>query len=164
MTAVVRRRAYLMEDWASDLQRIRNLTYSSKNLSLFSGASKHMICCTTGIPAGKPEWPVSSNAAHMITASSSVGAYCFLITTVKCFATSGSRLAPSASLEQTALAISCSMVKMRESMASFGTTSLEKRGPKLAVKWEIVRRAEDTEMPTESFNAMLGISEKTTVL
>ena len=53
---------------------------------------------------------------------------------------------------------------MRESMASLGTISLEKRGEKLAVKWEIVRRAEETEMPTESFNAMLGISEKTTVL
>ena len=77
---------------------------------------------------------------------------------------SGSRLTPSASLKQTTLAISCSIVKMRESMASLGTISLEKRGEKLAVKWEIVRRAEETEMPTESFNAMLGISEKTTVL
>ena len=80
----------------------------------------------------------------MITASSSSGGYCFLSKTTKCFATSGSRLAPLASLEQTTLAISCSIVKMRESIASLGKTSLEKRGPKLAVKWEMVRRAEDT--------------------
>ena len=100
----------------------------------------------------------------MITASSSTGGYSFLIMVVKCFAISGSRLTPLASLEQTALATSCSIVKMRGSMASLGTTSFEKRGPKLAVKLEMVRRAEDTEMPSESFNAMLGISEKTTVL
>jgi hypothetical protein len=100
----------------------------------------------------------------MITASSSAGGYCFLIIAVKCFAISGSMPTPSISLEQTALATSCSIIKVRGSMESLGTTSLEKRGPKLAVKWDIVRRAEDTEMPTESFNAMLGISEKTTVL
>jgi len=31
------------------------LTDSSKNLSRFSGASKHMTCSTTGTPAGKSE-------------------------------------------------------------------------------------------------------------
>ena len=100
----------------------------------------------------------------MITASDSAGMYCFLMTTVKCLAMSGSRSAPSASRAQMALATSCSIVKMSGSIASLGTTSLENRGPKSAVKWEMVRSAEDTRMPTESFSAMSGASGKTTVL
>ena len=100
----------------------------------------------------------------MITASVSSGRYCFLIMAVKCLTISGSRSSPLASLEQMALAISGSMEKMRGSIDSCGTTSLEKRGPKLAVKWEMVRRAEDIRIPTESFSAMPGASGKTTVL
>jgi len=100
----------------------------------------------------------------MITASDSAGMYCFLMTTVKCLAISGSRLAPSASRAQMALATSCSIVNMSGSIASLGTTSLENRGPKSAVKWEMVRSAEDTRMPTESFSAMSGASGKMTVL
>ena len=100
----------------------------------------------------------------MITTSDSAGMYCFLIMTVKCLAISGSRLAPSGSRAQMALATSCSIVKMLGSIASLGTTSLENRGPKSAVKWETVRSAEDTRMPTGSFSAMSEASEKTTVL
>jgi hypothetical protein len=100
----------------------------------------------------------------MITASDSAGRYCFLTTTVKCLAMSESRLTPSVSRVQMTLATSCSMVKMPGSMANLGTTSLEKRGPKSAVKWVMVRSAEDIRMPTESFSAMSGASGKTTVL
>ena len=100
----------------------------------------------------------------MITASDSSGTYCFLIMTVRCLTISGSRSVPSASLAQMALATSCSIDKMKGSIASLGAMSLENRGARLAVKWEMVRRAEDIRMPTESFSAMSGTSGKMTVL
>ena len=100
----------------------------------------------------------------MITTSDSTGMYCFLMMTVKCLTISGSRLAPSASRAQMALATSCSIVRISGSIASLGKTSFENRGPKSAVKWETVRSAEDTRMPRGSFSAMSGASEKTTVL